>query len=323
MKAPVWPWLRQSRSHAPSSIADDPDRLQTYRAAMQQFEELMNASAVTGFASRPLPLFYAVSQAGRAIIAARGGEQPRAHGLSFPDLQADSVLHAKVKPQQTGSFVTLARCVESPGLKQPVEVGGLMNSLPEFSDAIYPQLEDWPHALFVGPERDNERAWMLAKDRRMVVGIAIDPFPSTLEEARSILKRYPALERVKWDLEIRHVPGLQQVRTERGPGVWTLLQFPEGVGIDHVIPQYRKYDSRWLRPSLFGDAPPDPLLTWWALLFGLSNLARYYPVEWARAIDVDESRHAVILERVMTEALEAIPQLVLGALSSEPILHLD
>lgn len=324
MKIPVWTWLRQSRSDPPtSSIADHPERLSIYRAALRQFEELMMAAKAAGYASRPLPLFYALSQASRAVIAAKGGEQPRLHGLSFPSPVGQSVLQARVKPQEAGSFVTLAAGVGSPRLLEEVEVGAMINSLPEFSDAVYPQLEEWPHALFVQPDRDSEHAWMLAKDRRMVVGIVIDPFPSSPEEARAILSRYPALDRVSWEIQMRQVPGLQQVRTPRGPGVWTLLQLSEQLGIDQVAPEYRWHDSRWIRPAIAGSPPPDALLTWWALLFGLSNLARYYPVEWTKAIDVDASRHAVVLERVMTEALDAVPQLVLGALANQQILHLD
>jgi hypothetical protein len=47
-------------------------RRELYGAALQQFDELIEASRNAGHTSRPLPLFYALSQAGRAVVAAHG-----------------------------------------------------------------------------------------------------------------------------------------------------------------------------------------------------------------------------------------------------------
>ena len=48
----------------------DPARLHVFQAALTQAEELWEAASAVGAASRPLPLFYCLSQAGRAICAA-------------------------------------------------------------------------------------------------------------------------------------------------------------------------------------------------------------------------------------------------------------
>ncbi len=76
-----WDWLRLTRSTPPGAAKNDPLASATYRAALEQFEELIRAAAAVGYQSRPLPLFYALSQAGRAIVAARGGADHQTHGL--------------------------------------------------------------------------------------------------------------------------------------------------------------------------------------------------------------------------------------------------
>ena len=56
--------------------------------------------------------------------------------------------------------------------------------------------------------------------------------------------------------------------------------------------------SLWLFPAA-GTAGRSlhPLMAWWAVLYTLSMLARYQPAEWAGHINVDDSRHAVAIER--------------------------
>lgn len=66
----VWYFLRMSR-WKPPGLAAEGERADLYRAALQQFEDLMVASAASGPAGSPLPLYYAISQAGRAVLAAR------------------------------------------------------------------------------------------------------------------------------------------------------------------------------------------------------------------------------------------------------------
>ncbi len=94
----------------------------------------------------------------------------------------------------------------------------------------------------------------------------------------------------------------------------------ENKGIDAVASEYRWNGRRWLRPLLADEMPPTPLMTWWALLYGLSMLARYHPARWVLALDPDASSEAVMFERVLGAAISAIPHLVLEALLGEPVL---
>jgi hypothetical protein len=78
-----------------------------------------------------------------------------------------------------------------------------------------------------------------------------------------------------------------------------------------------------VRPRI-GDAataPPSEFLTLWALLSCLSELARYYPDTWVRALDPDRSAAAVTIEHGLELALERTPALIGGALEG-PIAHL-
>src|SRR6266851_6255194 len=76
--------LRATRASPPGLACDDHDRRAIYGAALQQFDDLIAAAGAIGPVSRPLPLYYAVHQAGKAIVAAwvRDEFRPRIHGLT-------------------------------------------------------------------------------------------------------------------------------------------------------------------------------------------------------------------------------------------------
>jgi hypothetical protein len=89
-----------------------------------------------------------------------------------------------------------------------------------------------------------------------------------------------------------------------------------GIRTDEAVFSYEGHrdPSRQLRGSTMlmpacGDSSSalDPLLTWWVLLFALSMITRYKPVQWTEIIDVNRSPLAVPLETMLTKALEAVP----------------
>jgi hypothetical protein len=61
-------------------------------------------------------------------------------------------------------------------------------------------------------------------------------------------------------------------------------------------------------------------MTWWAVLYALSMVARYEPDSWVGLLDVDKSQFAVPLEGLLEDALEVAPHLVLDALQAVPLL---
>ena len=69
-------------------------------------------------------------------------------------------------------------------------------------------------------------------------------------------------------------------------------------------------------PTLAGGLPPTPLLLWWALLHGLSSLARYEPARWTAALNIDASPIAWSLERALDLAETVLPGRILDALAT-------
>ncbi len=128
--------FRATRSEPPGAAANDPDRRDVYAAALQQAEDLFDAAASVGAFARPLPLYYAVSQAGRAVAAAWLDDDWRArgHGLaedtSHDEWKRDGALHFRVRPAGCGVFTAVARSLGKGPLTSSVELGGLWAALP-------------------------------------------------------------------------------------------------------------------------------------------------------------------------------------------------
>ncbi|WP_406216794.1 YaaC family protein [Streptomyces decoyicus] len=58
------------------------------------------------------------------------------------------------------------------------------------------------------------------------------------------------------------------------------------------------------------DRELHPLMAWWAVLYTLSMLARYQPAAWVKLISVDDSHHAVPIERLLERAISRLPVLI-------------
>ena len=81
-RAESWRGMRSLRADPPGLAVGD--RKATFVMALEQAEQLFIAAENTGPAARPLPLFYGLSQAGRALLATKvPGDpwRPRSHGI--------------------------------------------------------------------------------------------------------------------------------------------------------------------------------------------------------------------------------------------------
>jgi hypothetical protein len=155
--------LRATRAGPPGLASGDPDRRETYGAALQQFDDLIAAASAIGPVSRPLPLYYAVHQAGKAISAAwaEGEWHTTSHGLAQDSWQEDGdqetpsgwqgdIRRFRVKPQKKpGMFGIVAATLGTSRLTGRVELGALWSALPEANPPAGP--ESWPLALPVYP----------------------------------------------------------------------------------------------------------------------------------------------------------------------------
>jgi len=78
----------------------------------------------------------------------------------------------------------------------------------------------------------------------------------------------------------------------------------------------------WSRPALGGHRSHlSRLMTWWALLFAISNLARYEPALWSDALQFDNSEDAVPLDSMLALCHEEVLTLVCEALGLTTVLR--
>jgi hypothetical protein len=313
--------IRATRAEPPGFAAGDEERRKIYGAALDQFEELMTAAGAATPRSRPLPLFYALSQAGRAIAAARAEEdwQLRGHGLSAPSLDVSDVCDLLIHPAPSrtksggvDSFGAIATLGGSESLSNPVSIGALWASLPGACEYL-PEDDRWLRPLHAVPrEPGTQPAFDCTRLSADLIGVR----GKSLEDARVELGDYPLASDVD-------LPTVQNIfvreMTPFGHGVlarWTVgaQDYWEWTQArDRILPLEPLTGHRWLRPALSG-AALDTTATWWALLFGLSMLARYEPGAWVAALDLDRPGLAAQLTMLLDLALQAVPALVVIAL---------
>jgi YaaC-like Protein len=338
--------IRATRAAPPGSAVNDGERRAVYGSALAQFDELIEAAATAGPASRPLPLFYALSQAGRAIAAAHaeGIWQLRTHGLTAPDLDAappSIKVHRSQAAANDGawvdSFTGVAAATNADIFASAASLGALWASLPELVDLHPPALASAPGPLRLVPEDPGPENLHLQTDPGHVYASVVG-FPGSAEELATYLAaRYPTsgnprlfqpqgLPHVqqhtvcgfgvlfRWQAESPDIDGhartLERIAPEDGVGV-------PADGAWLVFPPSDGFQPRWLRPSV-GGAALSSLLSWWALLFGLSMLARYEPAVWTGALDYHSSDLAAPLAELLERGLTRVPELVLAALAAAP-----
>jgi len=314
-----------------------------YSASLQQFEELTQAASTAGHASRALPLFYAVSQAGRAIAAAWADEPwtLSSHGLKHR--LGESPLRSTIRPDfvtkdgKIDSFSCVNAATQQGTLTKPVELGALWASLPDLFEQDLRD-ERWRRPLGVFRKEDDPSmihmmgqwvgATIVFEYLRSCSKRLFDDFDDVGNDAfdqavATELSHYPSAE--GW---VPYRPGGNRLdrRTYDTWEVEVAWSAPnQHVGAreaefrDHVF-EHRVRDQWWLRPDL--NEAGDflwPLLTWWALLYGLSMLTRYPPAEWTDALRFDESPEAVPLAAALDEALVALPHFVLESLLRDQV----
>jgi hypothetical protein len=192
-----------------------------FSAALQQSEDLFDAAAAVGPFARPLPLFYAISQAGRAVAAARAERDWRVsgHGLTEDrdrnDPRTGSILRFRVKPQANpGVFGAVASTFGLPGLTESVELGALWSAVPGLSP---PNGGSWPLALPVWPQLYTQEVGFvlhLGASHRGHVSLR-DQAPSDDAQAiNALLANYPAAGGAQ--VEVARTL-IQRERTPGGP----------------------------------------------------------------------------------------------------------
>jgi hypothetical protein len=267
-----------------------------------------------------LTLFYALSQAGRAIAAAHlvGDWELSGHGLEAKNLDAPDLAEVNVRPKtgKADSFAGVAAANGSEPLKGSVTMIELWASLPSLTRLIPDAKLSHPGPVSVyvtGDPMSNLRdfRWIPAG----LGPLAADNF----EEAEAALRRY----RHGRDAEvIINPPDGKPAKALTIYGEGFQIRWPnptqdypgERRALDEWAPVDVLTGDHWMRPELSDGSSPSELITWWALLYALSMLARYQPVAWFRALDYDASTWAAPLAELLRIGTDAVPRLVLSAL---------
>jgi hypothetical protein len=314
-----WRSVRRKRANPPAIAAEYEEQRQVFQSALAQAEELWEAASVAGPASRPLPLFSCLSQAGRAVCAAWTTEpewRPQSPGLrrrvpDNPAPQARTLNYAaSVDVGRNPAYSMVAEATASTTFTGEASVAQLWASLPGFptSRDIF---GDRPRCLTLEPVREYV-------DQEAMFTQLETPTHGVLRFSRVALSDlptvYPAVQRIAQG-------GTRYSAFGTEDPVYTFPRQDGSLRPLHEVgirPFYVEdtFGGLVIRPLVGTEpiGPPSEFLTLWALLFCLSGLARSYPDAWVGALDPDRSTAAVTLEHGLEVALERTPSLIAGAL---------
>ncbi|MBQ1091749.1 hypothetical protein KBY47_21860 [Streptomyces sp. B93] len=292
---------------------------------MEQSEQLFTSAANAGYASRPLLLFYGISQAGRAIAAAsvKAGEKEwdlAKHGITA-DVDGRYRRLANLGLHDTkggGSFIGLASLLSSSTLGQGVPLGKIWCTIPELrpfplessNQPLHPflgfslqgpgeRISDGEFRIYGWLDGVSKRFLRDDEERKVCEFISHYPTLTGAQEAGNQLRKV--------------TQSFSEGECARISRVWVLKSPPENVQewSQSLTTPYAGDERRYVFPALDGsDKPIHPLIAWWALLFSLSMLARYKPAKWTEFIDVDRSPDAASVEHALDCALHVCPELV-------------
>ncbi|NEA20567.1 YaaC family protein [Streptomyces halstedii] len=322
-----------------------------YVSALEQAEQFFRAARTVGPATQLVLVFYGLSQAGRAIAAAAIALPDKSadvedsvdewnlkgHGIQSLDEDGPlpDVAMKTDSRKKSGSFVRLSRLLDSPlrgnnppplsrlwdcllcDYEDPIADPNsrIMPLLVEERDLVsnHREKQGAPHAMLWAPVVNFPARVTTAEDPTRVVTDYIAHFPG-VRDHHSYHQLSTNGGQTQWpDLRV-HAGG-------QWPELTMNWMLPRGPGTLADRQRYlrsitRLYaGTRYFFPSLGGSVTSvHPLMAWWAVLHTLSTISRYQPAEWGRHIDVHRSQHAVPIERLLTESIRILPQLVAEAI---------
>jgi hypothetical protein len=319
-----------------------------FGAALRQAQELADASAASGYASRPLPLFYCFSQGLRAVSAVHVDDDAwriRGHGAKV--ITKEPLLETSVVPTPSNrsaardALSALQLLASGDRVTAPMGLGALWAAFPEapgLPDAVVAA----PRALILRVPPGSLPSQHAAAGR---IELAVEGLSTAWSDAElqkkltsypSLAGATPARQLMTDDTNSGYRTDTPQVRfrggsfvlpmTERWLDTSPVLTWPiEGNDIAayhamfaRIAPTAIEGDNkaRMALPSLGGVDAPDFVVIWWSLLLGLSSLVRYEPALWIDAIEPDTSALAVPLEQVCDFGETFVPEMLLLMLSA-------
>lgn len=325
----------RSLRHRPPKHAEGGERKLMFSAATEQSEQFFKLSDAAGYETKPILLYYGLNQAARAIAASVAeGEQKWelvGHGIKCPSLNAalsELLVVNAGRKDGLGAFEALAVILNSTSLPREVSVRDVWMSLPDA-------------AKF--PLHDTEAMWGAAKLKRSdgkdflaafapssgsefepVVSLSHLPYKlASMEDLSGVIEllraTYPPLRNFVPGWVARHnTLSFDWSPAERLSLGMAYCGDDEPYDGSNVLwcgmPCYgdTKEVSTWMMPVIGGNPHQmHPLITWWAVLFPLSMLARYEFRGWAEMLDIDLSPDAAAIEYLLDRAHLACVNLIL------------
>jgi hypothetical protein len=310
-----WRTIRTVRAEPPLSIASQVSRGERkviFQTALEQAQQQYAAAAVIGYESRPLNLFYGLSQAGKAVAASsplldqrhaaadRKSWRTATHGLTLTPSGSDFwSWRVEVSPGATDSFSRASIPLDSPTGFDSIELGALAAQLPEFA-MEWRSFDSWPRGLHVSDAMSGgSDIFYLREYRGALEPIAVQAYAAL----------YPALDgalaQLKEDGSLIH-------HETQGPVLLLDSSRIEGDGYRRWPSGARRYASSRLVFPEAGKTGSSlhPVMVWWLLLFGFSILARYHPKEWTEALTMGSSPIASQIEFLLDSAVASVPELL-------------
>jgi hypothetical protein len=347
----VWQELRALRASPLGLAGQDRERREVFGGALRQAQELADASAASGYATRPLPLFYCLSQGLRAVSAALIEDdawQIRGHGAQIvttnPMLDTTIVPKRSIRQDARDALSAIYALADGQPMTASMRLAAVWAAcpgLPTLPDDVRP--EPGPLRLHL-PSRDliSQHA-QEGRVELAVEGLDADLSDEALQRA---LKSYPSLSGgrsprgpitaqrpsvYRTGERAQVLYGFAQLKLsfdqwrDRSP----VLTWPiDRADLEtHTTAFHRiapveieaQHNVRMALPAVGGVDAPEFLALWWVLLLALSSLVRYEPAHWTRAIEPDSSKLAVPLEQISDSAESFIPGILLSVLTAAQV----
>ncbi|MCH6470704.1 YaaC family protein [Sinomonas terrae] len=344
--AQIWQELRALRSQKPGA-AKKGDRLATFDAALEQAEQLFTAASVVGTATQPIILLYGLSQLGRAIAASSPLLSNNEYALSGHGIDDGRQLQGAtsngglaklmIRAEKNGAFPVVAKALGASPMVEPVPLGDIWALLPYSERFPLPyagrllRLDFMPARSFLG-RVDEEEAGSLnllpthlqmdVEDPNCVPGEIIE---EEWRRLREFLANYPTLSGWHTQGLLQRVPYIRGESDSYGSYLSISLAFKPREDDPRTPADQRAqiyHGARYVYPALDeGGRPAHPFMLWWAVLYPLSRLARYYPGVWMKLTSISSDPHAAPIEFILREAIRAVPELALRAISWSMIPH--
>jgi len=300
--------LQGLRANPPGFAGGHEARRRVFGAALEQMDQLLVAATAVGPATAPIPLFYALSQGGRALAAAKvAGEpwRPRAHGLSVGD-PSPNIGDTVLTPSRgdAGSFQLFCQAVGSETLTDRVTLSAVWAGVGRYQtvEALGGGFPATADAMVIGED---------APGHVVLEGEIAADLPEDLEDQADVMRKRLG----------RYSPGGEGVRV--APNRWPGIEFnrprvevywerdgEEVADIAEIAsPRLATPETGLVLLPALGNQRDvlHPLAAMYATWLALSSLARYHPEAWRDALDRDVAATAVAIEAAIDLTLELLP----------------